>query len=130
MQHHPNHHTAVLIEDSAEVRFLLALELEGRGIGIVGEGDRASSAIDLVARQRPDLVVLDHQLAGRRDGSWIVGRLRRAGFEGAIALVTGAGDLDGLRDAGADVVLPKSTGVRALGDTLCRLLDSPQVAAV
>jgi two-component system LytT family response regulator len=56
---------AVLVDDEQGARLHLAERLAAhRGIEIVGEADRAKSAIDLIQRLKPDVVFLDVQMPG------------------------------------------------------------------
>ena len=56
---------AVLVDDEQGARMHLAERLAAHpGIEIVGEADRAKSAIDLIQRLRPDVVFLDVQMPG------------------------------------------------------------------
>ena len=56
---------AVLVDDEQGARMHLAERLGAHpGIEIVGEADRAKSAIDLIERLKPDVVFLDVQMPG------------------------------------------------------------------
>lgn len=56
---------AVLVDDENGARMHLAERLAAHpGIEIVGEADRAKSAIDLIERLKPDVVFLDVQMPG------------------------------------------------------------------
>ena len=56
---------AVLVDDEQGARLHLAERLGAHpGIEIVGEADRAKSAIDLIQRLKPDVVFLDVQMPG------------------------------------------------------------------
>jgi two-component system LytT family response regulator len=56
---------AVLVDDEPGARLHLAERLaEHPEIEIVGEADRAKSAIDLIQRLKPDVVFLDVQMPG------------------------------------------------------------------
>jgi two-component system LytT family response regulator len=56
---------AVLVDDEQGARMHLAERLAAHlGIEIVGEADRANSAIDLIHRTKPDVVFLDVQMPG------------------------------------------------------------------
>ena len=56
---------AVIVDDEQGARMHLAERLAVHpGIEIVGEADRAKSAIDLIQRLRPDVVFLDVQMPG------------------------------------------------------------------
>jgi two-component system LytT family response regulator len=56
---------AVLVDDERGARMHLAERLTAHpGIEIVGEADRAKSAIDLIQRLKPDVLFLDVQMPG------------------------------------------------------------------
>lgn len=101
---------AVIVDDAADVRYLLAtiLEVDGR-FEVVGEAHTASGGVDVVLATEPDLVLIDLDLDGR-DGIWLITELRRRGVDAALAVVTGAA-IDRATgpsiDAGADVVVNK-----------------------
>lgn len=58
----------LIVEDD----FIIAMELEHRlldgGIEVVGTAITAGEAISMAEAERPDLVIMDIRLAGRRDG--------------------------------------------------------------
>ena len=77
----------VIVDDYAEIRFLLSLQLDGLGdVSVVGEAATLSEAMAVVAAERPDVVLLDHRL-GRRDSVSIIAELRRLGA--TVVVVTG-----------------------------------------
>jgi CheY-like chemotaxis protein len=93
---------ALVVDDDPSLRTLVRvnLELEGfsvREAGSVGDAEAA------VARERPDVVLLDVHLGGEESTPLLV-RLRAQGIP--VALVTGSVDVNDYRDA-ADAILAK-----------------------
>jgi DNA-binding response OmpR family regulator len=54
-------HRALLVDDNADVRFLARCLLEGHGFEI-SEADSGPAALELLASERPDIVLLDVQM--------------------------------------------------------------------
>lgn len=115
----------VVIDDSSEVRYLLATIMEMDGcFEIVGEADNATAGMSLVSEVEPDLVLVDLHL-GRRDGTWLIKKLRSRDSRAAIAVVTGSSvehEHEAALAAGADSVHNKmsmtSTMVEDLAATV------------
>src|SRR4051794_9354598 len=56
----PVRRTVLLVDDMADLRFLLRVVLETDGaFDVVGEAGDGQSAVDLSARTQPDVIVLD-----------------------------------------------------------------------
>lgn len=113
--------TVVVVDDSSEVRFLLAtiMDLDGR-FRIVGEASDAREAITVVTALEPQLVLVDLQL-GRQNGAWLIKQLRRRGNAATIAVVTGSAQVrehEAALHAGADSVHSKMTMTTSMGDDL------------
>jgi DNA-binding response OmpR family regulator len=110
--------TILLVEDAPDLAQVLARELEASGYRVLrAAGGRA--ALDLHARARPDLVVLDWMLPGL-DGLEVVRRLRQVPGPGAatpVLMLTARGEeadrVLGL-EVGADDYLTKPFSVREL----------------
>lgn len=113
----------VVVDDYAEIRFLLGLQLEEHGgVRIVGEAGSMSEAIEIVGALRPDVVVLDQRL-GRRDSVSIIGDLRRLGAE--VIVVSGQltpSLVDRATGAGAVAVLDKHEAGRLLPEAVTAAL--------
>jgi two-component system, chemotaxis family, chemotaxis protein CheY len=93
----------VIIVDDAPVFGEVARELlERRGYTVVGEAENAASAIDAVARLRPDAVLVDIRLPDG-DGFALSAALTRAHPELVVLLVS------------ADREVPSAARVRASG---------------
>ncbi len=112
----------VVVDDYAEIRFLLSLQLEASAtVQVVGEAATLSEALEVVAAQRPDVVLLDHRL-GRRDSVSIISDLRRLGA--TVVVVTGQVTPALSRraiEAGAFAVLDKQDIGQVLPGTLAAL---------
>ena len=62
------HHRIVVVEDDVFIRLDLITHLQGAGHAVVGSADSAGEAVNVVERERPDLVLMDVRLLGDRDG--------------------------------------------------------------
>lgn len=123
----PDRISVVLIDDSADVRYLIAvtMQLDGR-FDIVGEAESAADGLQAVNEHDPDLVIVDLQL-GRRSGHWLLRQLRDAGSRARLAVVTASTDRADHAKAlaeGADLVLDKHTMTTTLLDDLASLWDA------
>jgi DNA-binding NarL/FixJ family response regulator len=98
----------VVVDDHAAFRRSARELLEQRGHAVVGEADCAEAAYEVIARCRPDLVVLDVGL-GAESGFDVARTLTRTHPSLAVLLVSagGLGDLDLVTDVGARGFLPK-----------------------
>ncbi len=100
--------TALVIEDNASIRLLLRRALESAGFGVIEAVD-GQAGLDLVAAERPAVVVLDVGLPVI-DGIGVVTRLREGGNRVPVLMLTSYADVeDRLRGlaAGADDYLGK-----------------------
>jgi DNA-binding NarL/FixJ family response regulator len=79
----------VVCDDSAAMRHLLRTMLGTvEGIEVVGEAADGEEAVDVVQRERPDLVVMDEDMP-KRAGTEAVEVLRARGFAGQVVVFTG-----------------------------------------
>ncbi|MDQ3426029.1 MAG: response regulator transcription factor [Actinomycetota bacterium] len=110
----------LVVDDERAVRDSLrrALELEGYGVELAEDGEQALRRLAL--EPQPDAVILDILMPGA-DGLEVCRRLRRAGNEIPVLMLTARAEIDsrvaGL-DAGADDYLSKPF---ALAELLARL---------
>jgi CheY-like chemotaxis protein len=58
----------LVVEDSFIVAYHLQAVLEGEGYTVLGKCDNGESAIELLSKKKPDLVLMDIMLAGELDG--------------------------------------------------------------
>jgi len=99
----------LLVDDDPEIRasVRLGFELQWRDVEIV-EADRGSDALDLVERERPDLVLLDIGLPDM-DGYAVLGAIRAFSAVPVIMLAARDEPIDKVRglEAGADDYVAK-----------------------
>ena len=110
--------TILLVEDTTDLAQIVARELEASGYQVLRAAD-GRAALDLHARARPDLLVLDWMLPGL-DGLEVLRRVRQAPGAGAatpVLMLTARGEeadrVLGL-EVGADDYLTKPFSVREL----------------
>lgn len=104
---------ALVLDGSAHGAEISVQMLKGFGVGRVVRCVTPAEALEGLARETMDLVLVDRDLAGH-DGCAFVSRLRRSGLEGnataPVILTMGhvrTSDLDRARDCGANFVLTK-----------------------
>ena len=116
-----------IVDDSDDVRFLLAtaMQVDGR-FDVVGEAQSAPDGLDLVVRERPELVLIDLQL-GDDDGTALIRELRQRGEGAVISVVTASTsreELDAAMAAGADSVHNKMSMTTTMADELVDLVGA------
>jgi two-component system chemotaxis response regulator CheY len=91
--------TVLVVEASTTVREMLVRQLGERGYRVVAAAD-GDAALELVAAERPDAVLLDHELPGT-SGAEILDRLRADDELAAVPVImlTHSADRDVLLDA-------------------------------
>jgi DNA-binding response OmpR family regulator len=94
--------TALVVDDDAALRLLSRVNLELEGF-TVREAATAEEALEALAEQRPDVVLLDVHL-GNEGSDSVLERARADRVP--VLLVTGSADIDTYRGR-ADEVLPK-----------------------
>jgi two-component system, cell cycle sensor histidine kinase and response regulator CckA len=83
--------TVLIVEDDPGIAELERDRLEDAGYRVVVAGD-ADEAADRLRDEPVDLVLLDYRLPGGVDGLEFYARLRAAGFDPPVILVTGFSD--------------------------------------
>jgi signal transduction histidine kinase/DNA-binding response OmpR family regulator len=120
----------LVVDDSPENRELVSLVLQGCGL-VIDEADSGQAALDRVAAQMPDLILMDMQMPGM-DGYTATRRLRAAGLKLPVLAFT-AHALQGFEaeilEAGCDGFLTKPIDIDAMLETLAARLDGVKVAA-
>jgi PAS domain S-box-containing protein len=120
----------LVVDDSPENRELVLLVLQGSGL-VIEEADSGQAALDRVAAQRPDLILMDMQMPGM-DGYTATRRLRAAGIKIPVLAFT-AHALQGFEteilEAGCDGFLTKPIDIDAMLETLAARLGGMRVAA-
>ncbi len=111
--------TVVMADDNARLRGQIRDALQAGGCRICGEAAGADEAVELVARHRPDVVLLDIQMPG--NGIRAAQQISRAHPETAIVMLTQSAEDEDLFDslrAGASGYLLKAGDPRTLADAL------------
>ena len=107
----------LIVDDLADMRFLLRSNLEHRGFMVVGEAADPAIAEAMAAEHRPDGVIIDMHIPGH-DSMASICRLREALPDARILAVSAsAGDSDvgeGAVVAGADAYFDKAAGFSEL----------------
>ena len=110
----PRRPTILLVEDARELAQVVARELEAAGYRVLRAAD-GRGALDLLERERPDLVLLDWMLPGM-SGLDVLRELRRSRATPVLMLTARGEETDrviGL-ELGADDYLTKPFGMREL----------------
>lgn len=77
----------VVVEDDADIRFLIKLILRADGrLEVLGEAATAAEAIELARTEQPGLIILDHYIEGTVMGLDAVPELKAAAPEARILL--------------------------------------------
>ena len=123
-------HKVLLVDDVADLRFLLRVVLEADGsFAVVGEAGDGETAVELCANTQPDVIVLDLSMP-TMDGLEALPRLRATAPDAVIAVLSG---IEGARAAtsaenlGADAYFEKGTSPAIVLERIKQLLgvDSP-----
>ena len=113
------------MDDDEIVRVWVRAALAGSEFRVAGEAARATDALALVERRRPDVLLVDHHLSDWT-GTELVRELRRRGFSMPVLLMTAA-PREGLNEAahaaGIDGTVLKSAEPEHLLTALRRVLD-------
>jgi len=118
-------HTILVVEDFEDTREMIALELRRHGYAVVEAADGVS-AVEMVKRRCPDLVLMDLSLPGR-DGLSAAYRMRELEAMCHVPIVAcTAHGADLHRDvalaAGCDEYVTKPIDLALLKDVVARLL--------
>lgn len=117
--------TVLVVDDDASIRLLCRVNLELGGFRVVeartlGE---ASTALD---DEQPSVVLLDVHV-GTGNGVEFVPEVRDRRPHARIAMLTGTANVDELRGAGADALVPKPFDPEELVATVTRLAAEARV---
>ena len=82
----------VVVDDNESIRYLIKLIFRQEvRLEVVGEAATAEEALDVIRREDPDLVVLDHDLAGETNGLELAPVLKREIPTLRVLLFSGSG---------------------------------------
>ena len=122
----------IVVDDSPDIRDLLALQLDADGFEVVGVATDGRAALDLCRREQPDVVTLDLAMPGV-GGLEALPALRHDCPHTKVVIYTaydGYARLAQVRDAGAAAYITKGVSMRRLTEHLRRVLDSDAVEPV
>ena len=121
----PRRVRVVVVDDTEDIRLLLRLSFRSDPrFEVVGEGTNGREAIDLAARERPDLMVLDRQMPVH-GGVEALPEIRAVSPRTAVVLYTAsadAGTYQAAISAGAVEVVDKGAMASSVVDTLAGIL--------
>jgi DNA-binding NarL/FixJ family response regulator len=132
----PGHRTAapvrvVVVEDHPLLRTVITVACEQTSaLEVVADMEDAESALEACRRERPDVVVLDLQLAGELQGLDLARRIRDEDLPIKILVLTARTDDEALFEcvtAGVDGYLEKTAGMRVIADALQRVATGERV---
>jgi two-component system cell cycle response regulator DivK len=117
--------SVLVVDDSAEQRELLVLYLRFRNFKRVAEAESGSTAIAVVGRMRPDIILMDLAMPDM-DGWEATRRLKSNPLTRTILIVAVTAhafprELDAARDAGCDAIVIKPYKLAVLARTLERV---------
>ena len=112
-------HTVLVVDDDDSLRMLCRVNLELEGYRVV-EAPSIEAAEELLHADPVDVVLLDVHV-GRGDGFTLVSQIRDARPTAGIALFTGSAEVDAVRRAAVDAVIPKPFTLEELSSAVARL---------
>jgi DNA-binding NarL/FixJ family response regulator len=122
----------VVVDDHALFRRgLIGLLSEFEGFEVVGQAGNGEEALQVIAKQKPDLVLLDINMPGM-SGVETLGAIRKALFTMPVLMLTvsqNESDLVGAIIAGASGYLLKNTEPETLRQTMQNVMDGNSVLA-
>lgn len=128
----PRPTNALIVDDESHVRTFVRLLLREVGIEECWEAADGASAVDLVVRHRPQLVLLDVNMP-QMNGIEFLGRLREVHSEIPVVIVSAQSSLSVVNEAvrlgAVGYVLkysPKAEVVEALRDVLATLDENAE----
>lgn len=120
----------VLIEDTPDIRLLLRVALEANGqFEVVGDASDGQRGVEVVRRERPDLVVLDLAMPVM-DGMEALAHIRRD-LPAVRIVVLSAFDSQPMAEraisAGADAYLQKGTSAKRIVTAICETMGLEEI---
>ena len=117
--------TVLVVDDDAGVREMLLelLERDAR-LRVAGEACDGETAVEAVARLKPDAIILDHQMPGLT-GLEVLPALRRHAPSAVVVMLSGTPNTEVSRlatEAGADAFFQKGTRLFDVLDTIVAFL--------
>ena len=120
----------LIIDDEESIRHLLDTLLTRKGYQVV-LAESGKEGLELVRRERPDVVVLDLKMPGM-DGFTVLKELRSFDPKKPVIILTGARIADAeqkVRALGVTEFVEKEFSLHHLGDSLKRYVNMPSTDA-
>jgi DNA-binding response OmpR family regulator len=119
--------TILTIDDDPDIRATLRIVLEAEGFA-VGEASTGEEGVKIAQRIKPDAIIMDLMMENVDSGTVASNKLKEAGYEGPIYLLSSAGDtvrynLDA-RDLGLAGIFQKPIDPKGLVATIKAKLKS------
>lgn len=129
---HFNQPRVLICDGNPTIRRLLRLYLQGDEFKVVADASEGQRALDLVAEQRPDIVLMEYQLPGI-PGCEATQQITTRFPETLVIMISGREDLDAAREAmssGARDFLAKPLSRAEVLRTLRRLYETPRAVLI
>lgn len=124
-------HSVLITDDQADIRKLVRMTLDTADVELY-EADNAASALDLIYRIRPKVVLMDIMMPGEMDGLDACRQIKADAdlARTIVIMLTARGqqaDLDAGKTAGADAYLVKPFSPLGLLDIVSRYLSDVSI---
>lgn len=120
----------LVVDDEKHIRMLYQEELEGDGY-TVSTSDGTEAILDVLARETPDIVVLDIKLGPNRSGLDMLQEIRSKDKDIPVILSTAYDSFQhDLKSIAADYYVVKSVDLSELKDKVTRAMDKALGAGV
>ena len=120
----------LVIDDEQGIRNLLDMLLRRKGYDVV-VAESGQKGLELFRRERPDVIVLDLKMP-EMDGLTVLRQIQNLDPRKPVIVLTGAGTAEAeqqVRALGVTEYVEKEFSLHLLGDSLKRLLKTPDRAA-
>ena len=115
-----------IVDDAADIRMLVRLQLElDARFAVVGEGADGIEGLELIERERPDLVLLDLAMPNM-DGLEVLEELHRRAWDRPVVVFSGFANqamIDKAMALGARSYVKKGLDIGEIPDLLARAAD-------
>jgi DNA-binding NtrC family response regulator len=118
-------HTILVVDDDASIRLLCRVNLELAGHRVVEAATLEEAAV-LLADEQPVVMLLDVHV-GSGDGRVFLAEVRELHPAVRVAMLTGTANVEDVRAAGPDALVPKPFEPQALVATVERLAAEARV---
>ncbi len=125
-------HRVLITDDHADIRKLVRMTLDTADVEVY-EADNAASALDLIYRIRPTVVLMDIMMPGEMDGLDACRQIKADAdlARTVVIMLTARGqqaDLDAGKTAGADAYLVKPFSPLELLDMVCKYANDAGIS--